>query len=208
MRPCHILALAWSSGPRGYIPLSHLLWLAPIPWSSSCLLVPRSSFRPLCVIGSRRGPCRLYVNPQMVMNTEWKPESLNQFFCLPPRFYMGSPHLQHIIVTILAPCFYMERLAHLCFHTGTVHCQRVIQNKCIPVSIRVFPYGNGDWHITIWKRLPNHRFHMGIEKFRLPVPYGNLRMETGIDGSPFHLGTMQSLTYFHMVSVTIWEFRK
>ena len=53
-------------------------------------------------------------------------------------------HLQHIIVTILAPCFYMERLAHLCFHTGTVHCQRVIQNKCIPVSIRVFPYGNGD----------------------------------------------------------------
>ena len=71
-----------------------------------------------------------------------------------------------------------------------------------------------------------------------PFPYGDHRMETGIDTSPFpygdyqlpyrdskqvnphfhmgiplthphfHMGTIQSLTCFHMVSVTIWEFRK
>jgi len=50
--------------------------------------------------------------------------------------------------------------------------------------------------IPIWERgLPyphmemvNHRFHMGIEQFMIPFPYGDHRMETGIDASPFPYG--------------------
>ena len=55
----------------------------------------------------------------------------------------------------------------------------------------------------------NHRFHMGNKKIRLPIstwgsPYGN----RGLTHPRFHSGTVQSLTRFHTVSVTIWGLRK
>jgi hypothetical protein len=50
--------------------------------------------------------------------------------------------------------------------------------------------------IWVWERgltyphmeMVNHRFHMGIEKSGSSFPYGDHRMETGIDPSPFPYG--------------------
>ncbi len=66
------------------------------------------------------------------------------------------------------------------FHTG-------IWNKCIPISIWVFPYGNGYWHIPIWKRLITVSI-WGLKSSGSLFPYGNPRMETGIDTSSFLYG--------------------
>ena len=56
----------------------------------------------------------------------------------------------------------------------------VIQHKWIPVTIRGSRYGNGDWHITIWKWLITVSI-WGLRSSGSLFPYGDQRMETGID---------------------------
>jgi hypothetical protein len=111
------------------------------------------------------------------------------------------------------------------FHTGTVCYHMGIRDKWIHVSIWVVPYGNGDWYIPIRKGLITVSIHTGIKKvygngyWRVPVsiqglsftiqgfktsqspfPYGHSHIQ-GLTHPHFHMGTIQSLTHFHMVSV-------
>jgi hypothetical protein len=66
------------------------------------------------------------------------------------------------------------------FHMG-------IQHKWIPVTIRGSRYGNGEWHIPIWKWLITVSI-WGLKSSRSPFPYGDPHMETRIDASPFPYG--------------------
>jgi len=66
------------------------------------------------------------------------------------------------------------------YHTG-------IQHKWIPVTIRGSQYGSGDCHIPIWKWLITVSI-WGLKKSLSLFPYGDPRMETGIDASPFPYG--------------------
>ena len=68
-----------------------------------------------------------------------------------------------------------------------------------------FHKGIGNWDLTHpHMETVNHHFHVGNKKIRLPIstwgsPYGNGRLTH----PRFHTGTVQSLTRFHMVSMTI-----
>jgi hypothetical protein len=55
---------------------------------------------------------------------------------------------------------------------------------CIPISKRVLPYENEDWHIPIWKHLITVSI-WGLRSSGSLFPYGDHRMETSIDVSPF-----------------------
>ena len=129
---------------------------------------------------------------------------------------------------------HMERVNHR-FHIG-------IENFWLPISIWGSPYGNGDWRVPVSIRGLSVT-KRGFDANGSPLPYGDPDMGTGIDKSPygkdyspfpygdwevlaprfhmgiaiwkrgltrpyFHMGTIQSLTHFHKVFVTIWEFRK
>ena len=59
-----------------------------------------------------------------------------------------------------------------------------------------FPYGDYPLPYKDSNQV-NPRFHMGI-----PI------WKRGLTHPHFHMGTIQFLTRFHMMSVTIWEFRK
>ena len=100
-----------------------------------------------------------------------------------------------------------REMTHPHFHMGTVCYHTGIRHKWIPVTIRRSRYGSGDWDIPIWKWL----ITVSIWRLRSSgslFPYGDHHVETGIERPHFHTGTIQSLTHFHKVILTIWEFRK
>jgi hypothetical protein len=76
--------------------------------------------------------------------------------------------------------------------------------KHIPVTIWGSPYGNGDRQISCASPFPygDPRYHMEMISHCSPLPYGDPRM---VMGTRYHTGTVQSLTHYHMGTVSIWE---
>jgi hypothetical protein len=105
-----------------------------------------------------------------------------------------------------------------------VHHQRFWpRNRYLPTDVLVVVFK----HIIVDKKnlYGDHRTETGIEASPFPhgdylLPYRDLKQvnpcfhmgipiwKWGLTHPHFHMGTIQFLTRFHMMSVTIWELRK